>query len=144
MTDESLRLEHPELRRLYVFWCEQGTGGGVPLSSAMEPADLRDWLGHLLVMDVVASDEFAYAYYGRELAEAFGISRLGQTLEQLPPNQRAILRAEYDQVRGRRQPLARIYTADFDGHTQTWERLVLPLSSDGETVDKLLVAAYEL
>jgi hypothetical protein len=41
-------------------------------------------------------------------------------------------------------PASRVYTADFDGLTQTWERLVLPLFNLDGAVDKLLVAAYEL
>jgi hypothetical protein len=40
--------------------------------------------------------------------------------------------------------VARVYSADFDGVPSTWERLVLPLTEDGETVGKLLVGAYKL
>jgi len=47
-------------------------------------------------------------------------------------------------VRRERLPVARVHTADFDGRQRSWERLVLPMSSDGVTIDKLLVATYEL
>lgn len=138
-------IRHPDLQSLYALWQHNCPEGGVPLSSDLEPADLRPWLDHLLIMDVVPTGkDFAYAYYGRSFAAAFGENRLGQTLERLPENQRRILRSEYELVRVRREPVHRVYTADFDGVQRTWERLVLPLSADGTTVDKLLVAAYEL
>lgn len=145
MTGKLTAIRHPELDSLYAFWHQNCPEGGVPLSSDMEPADLRRWLGHILIMDAVPTEkDFIYSYYGRSLVEAFGESRLGQTLEKLPENQRKILRSEYELVRVGRQPVHRSYTADFDGVERTWERLVLPLSTDGESVDKILVAAYEL
>ncbi|HYD31068.1 MAG TPA: PAS domain-containing protein [Azospirillaceae bacterium] len=153
MTGKLTAIRHPELDSLYAFWHQNCPDGGIPMSSDMEPADLRRWLGHMLIMDVVAvkiddaapsEKNFRYAYYGRSLAEAFGENRLGQTLERLPGNQRKILESEYELVRLSGEPMHRVYTADFDGVERTWERLVLPLTGDGESVDKILVAAYEL
>lgn len=145
MTFPQPGIRHPELAGLYGFWQRHCPPGGVPLASDMEPADLRQWLDQLLIMDAVPADkDYAYAYYGRSFAAAFGENRIGQTLARLPEDQRRILRSEYELVRVRREPAHRVYTADFEGVQRTWERLVLPLSSDGATVDKLLVAAYEL
>lgn len=143
MTDPILLLTRPELRALLAFWRERAGGGDVPLAQDMEPADLRTWLDHLVVMDVVPrGGGYAYSYYGKSFAESFGENRIGQKLERLPPEQQALLQEEYERVRAGRVPVSRVYRADFDGVEQTWERLVLPLSTDGETVDKLLVAAY--
>jgi hypothetical protein len=144
MTAEPTGLRHPELRSLCAFWLKQCPKDGIPLATDMEPADLRRWLPNLLIMHVTDGSSFAYSYYGRSLARAFGESRLGQTLDDLPQAVRDILRQEYDLVCRQRSPIHRIYTADFKGVRQTWERVVLPLTSDGKTIDKLLVAAYEL
>jgi len=144
MTMQKPGLTHPELRRLFQIWLDRSGPQGVTLAADLEPEDLRPWITSIVVLDVVDKGQLTYSYYGRALTEAFGTSRLGQSLTRLPAEQRTILNAEYDHVRSSRQPVARIYTADFDGTVQTWERLVLPLSTDGETIDKLLVAAYEL
>jgi hypothetical protein len=40
--------------------------------------------------------------------------------------------------------VARVYTADFGGDVQTWERLVLPLFDGEGEVEKLMVCAFML
>lgn len=144
MAQQTFVLYHPKLRALYSLWLEQCTEDGLPLAAELDPADLRPWLGNLLVMDCIEGEDFIYSYYGKSFATAFGENKIGQSIGNLPEPQRQILHAEYDRVRTERLPVARVYTADFDGHTESWERLVLPLSGDGRNVEKLLVAAYEL
>ena len=144
MAEEPTALRHTDLRGLCAFWLKQCPEGGLPLATDVEPADLRRWLPNLLIMHVRPNGNFYYSYYGRALVRAFGESRLGQTLADLPEAVSATLREEYGLVCRQRSPIHRIYTANFNDVRQTWERVVLPLSSDGEVIDKLLVAAYEL
>ncbi|WP_247886876.1 hypothetical protein [Azospirillum sp. SYSU D00513] len=144
MMKERNELATPALSGLLDFWLTKSAQGTPPVSSSIAPADLRPWKDNIVVFEVIGEDDFVYSYYGKALAEAFGHSRLGATLDELPAEQRAILYPEYATVRRERLPIARVYTADFSGVTRTWERLVLPMSSDGEEIDKLLVAAYEI
>ena len=140
----SINLSHPKLRALYDFWAGKRGSRGLLGAEELDPAELRRWIGHLVVIDATAEGAFVYSYYGATLEKAFGRPMAGQSLELLPESQRSILRDEYQAVRADRQPVTRTYTASFEGQTATWERLVLPLSSDGAEVDKLLVAAYRL
>lgn len=144
MIKDRTELATAPLSGLLDFWLTKCVGGKPPVSSAIAPADLRPWKDNIVVFEVIGEDDLVYSYYGKALAAAFGHSRLGATLDELPPEQRAILRPEYATVRRERLPVARVHTADFGGVMRTWERLVLPMSSDGETIDKILVAAYEL
>ena len=144
MMKERNELATPALSGLLDFWLTKSTEGAPLLSSSISPADLRPWKDNIVIFEVIGDDDFVYSYYGKALAEAFGHSRLGATLDQLPEEQRAMLRHEYASARRERLPVARVYTADFNGVTRSWERLVLPMSSDGLSIDKLLVAAYEL
>jgi len=137
-------LKHPRLQALYALWRQRRGSGVLPLAEAFNPPELRMWLGNLLLLDVRRDDDFVYRYYGQGLADAFGTDMVGQSIAGLPPEQRDILHAEYDRVRAERIPLSRAYTAVFEDGPATWERLVLPLSDDGESVSKLLVAAYRL
>jgi hypothetical protein len=143
MTEHTITLRHPKLLSLYALWLEQCLDGPVPLATMLDPVPLRPWISNLLVMDVVSNDSIVYSYYGRNFADAFG-DKLGLSIDNLPEDQADILRQEYDRVRTKRRPVARVYSADFDGERQSWERLVLPLSDDGESVTKLLVSAYKL
>lgn len=144
MTIERTGLVTPALARLRDFWLGKCRGDMPPASGEIAPADLREWKDNIVVFEVLAEDSFVYSYYGKALAEAFGESRLGATLDALPPEQRAILGAEYAAAIRDRQPAARTHTALFNGASRSFERLVLPLCGEGPTVDKLLVAAYEL
>lgn len=144
MIKERTELATSALSGLLDFWLTKSLDGQPPVPSSIAPADLRPWKDNIVIFEVIGDDDFVYSYYGKELAAAFGHSRLGATLDDLPEEQRAILRPEYESVRRERLPVARVYTADFSGVMRTWERLVLPMSSDGEHIDKLLVAAYEM
>lgn len=149
MTQKRTELATPYLSGLLDFWLTKCTAGRPPAPSSIAPADLRPWKDNIVVFEVIGDESgeggaFVYSYYGKALAAAFGHSRLGSTLDDLPPEQRAILQPEYESVRRERLPVARVHTADFAGRQRSWERLVLPMSSDGVGIDKLLVAAYEL
>jgi hypothetical protein len=144
MSDPNLTLLHPKLQSLYALWRDQRPVGAVPVSDVIDPAALKPWLGNLLVMDVIEGDNFIYSYYGKALADAFHADMVGRSIELLPEQQRTLLQGEYDKARRDQLPVARVYTAAFEDGTETWERLVLPLSTDGRVVDKLLVAAYRL
>ncbi len=144
MIKERTELATPHLSGLLDFWLTKRVGDKPPISSTIAPADLRPWKDNIVIFEVIGEDDFVYSYYGKELAAAFGHSRLGATLDDLPEEQRAILRPEYASVLREKMPVARVYTADFGGTIRTWERLALPMSSDGDLIDKLLVAAYEL
>lgn len=137
-------LRHPLLKKLFAHWRGFVQGNVPPLAVDLEPAGLRPWLGNLILMDASEKDRFVYAYYSQAFANAFGEDKSGQSLESVPTDQRALLLAEYARVRAEAVPISRVYTADFNGRTMTWERLVLPLADEAGAVSKILVAAYPL
>lgn len=140
-----LILRHPQLKDLYQFWLGLCEGERLPMAADLDPGQLRPWIDNLVVLDVTRDgDDFVYAYYGRSFSNAFGSDTVGTSVSTLPPEQAATLRAEYDRVVQEHLPKARVYTADFDGETQTWERLVLPLFDRDGGVEKLLVCAFRL
>lgn len=144
MTALVLALRHPDLKSLYGHWLKLCAGDSLPMAADIEAQDLRPWLDHLVLMDVGEGDAFIYAYYSQAFARAFGVDRAGQSLNDVPEPQRDILRQEYAKLVTERIPVSRVYTAQFDGVTRTWERLVLPLFAESGEVEKLLVAAYEI
>lgn len=140
----ALILRHPELKALYREWSALCGEGEFPLAADLDPAGLRPWLDHLVLIRVEPNGDFVYGYYSPGYAETFHGDRVGQSIDVLPEPQRVLLRREYEQVRRDRLPVSRVYTAAFDGREQTWERLVLPFFGAGGEVAKLLVAAYRL
>lgn len=140
-----LILRNPQLKGLYQFWLSLCQGENLPMAGDLDPSALRPWLDNLVLLDVSRDGgDFVYAYYGRSFSNAFQADTVGKSIGDLPSSQAEILKAEYDRVVQERIPVARVYTADFDGEVQTWERLVLPLFDDRGEVEKLLVAAFIL
>lgn len=137
-------LHHPQLISLRRWWLAQGGSEGLPSAADLSPAMLRPWLDNLVVVDIDPAGEPRYAYYGANLAAAFGTDMVGRSIDQLPNAQRGILAREYDTVRRDSTTLVRRYTADFDGQTQTWERLLLPFFDGDGAVEKIIVAVYRL
>jgi hypothetical protein len=151
MSSLVLVLRHPKLKSLYDYWLGLCGHETPPMADDVDPADLRPWMGNLVVIKVeAAGDEaaatpaYTYSFYSQFFAGKFGDDKAGQSVDMLPDGPRDIIRAEYDRVMREHIPVSRVYTADFDGLTQTWERLVLPLFNLSGEVDKLLVAAFEL
>lgn len=140
-----LILRQPQLKELYQFWLGLCQGENLPMAGDLDPSSLRPWLDNLVLLDVsMDGGNFVYAYYGRSFSNAFQADTVGKSIDDLPSSQADILKAEYDRVVKERIPVARVYTADFNGEVQTWERLVLPLFDARGEVEKLLVAAYIL
>lgn len=148
-------LTHPKLAALFDYWASKRRGGGgLPARDDIDPLEMADWLGNLMLIEPNGSS-FRYRLYGTEFVEAFGREMTGRSIDNLAPDERRIIAEEYHAAKANGQPSARVYHADFlipqmlrrgDQVTRpaTWERLVLPLATDHETVDMLLVGAYEL
>ena len=132
----------------------------MPTRADLDPVEMQAWLGNLLLIDVQADNGFVYRLYGTAFVDSFGIDMTGHNVDELPPDQRERVRADYEAVRVTGQPRARLYTALFEATSSalrpppktavrspqvvTWERLVLPLADAAEKVAMLLVGAYPL
>jgi len=152
-------LREPRLRSLFEYWDRKRGSRPMPSRADLDPLEMGPWLGNLLMIDVGEDGSFVYRLYGTKFVESFGVEMTGRPLDELPPEQRDRLRADYETVRETCQPRGRLYTSVFelphpgrpvsapgarDQQVVTWERLVLPLSDGGERVAILLVGAYRL
>jgi hypothetical protein len=141
------------LEALFSFWEARKKDRAVPARADFDPVEMRPWLGHLMLVDW-ADGKWVYRLYGTAFVEAFRREMTGKSIDELPAEQAALLRAEYDKVRAQAAPVWRTYSAQFEHATpdgrqhwqlgQTWERLVLPLSDGGADVTLVLVGAYRI
>ena len=154
---DSLRppLTDSRLGALFAYWDSKRDGKPMPRRSDIDPVEMRQWLGNLLLIDVTAEGKFVYRLYGTRFVDNFGRDMTGRSVDDLPPEQQERVRGDYEAVCASRLPKARLYTASFDVQQRgplkrpepqvvTWERLVMPLSDGAERVEMLLVAAYPL
>lgn len=133
-----------KLQELYDAWERQRPAPDkLPGRPALKVMGLNRFAKNLVMIEV-DGDSYVYRHYGAQFVESFGKDMTGADISTLPDEQMQLIKFEYDHVRKKRGPTWRSYTGDFDGELVTWERLALPISTDGETIDLLIVAAYEI
>lgn len=138
-------IAHPALARLYRQWRSwTGTESGLPRRSEIKPEALRPWLGHLAITEIERNPlRIRYRLVGTTLTELVGHELTGRYVDEL--YSRKVRREVIDAYRGvveARLPHYRHARFWLVLKTLGYHRLILPFSSDGETVDTCLLALY--
>lgn len=124
MTHTPAAILHPRLDALFRTWQQGGD----------DEARFAEFADHMVIIEVSGS-QYSYRHYGRSFVDAFRVDLTGLVIdyvpeEMLPTEQRLFLEFEYAWVHQQQKPVWRFYTARFDGVDTTWQRLILPLSSE--------------
>lgn len=132
---------HQALRELYAYWNAKRGDSFAPPRSAIDPAEIRRLLPLILLLDVIGTPpRFRVRLAGTKVVEAYGREITGFHIDELDLDKmdHVVLANLVEVVEKGCPSLAhREYTRN-DGRHMKYERLVLPLSSDGVKVDKLL------
>lgn len=131
---------HEELRQLYVYWLAKRGSRRAPSRADIDPVELARLLPHVVLLDVEQSPlRFRFRLVGTAVAKGFNVDPTGtyfdemeHTPEQRELNQRLMAVADWG------PPLSGTWDyTGADGRHVSYERLALPLSTDGNTVDML-------
>lgn len=139
-------VRHTDLRRLLADWENWRGARRMPSRTDFQPEDLRYLLGNLFLLDVVpqadALPRLRYRLFGSNVAQYRGYDLTGRFLDQHPDASFAAAASQaYAPVLAACRPLwADVNGLSATGEVFRFEALVLPLSSDGETVDMVLAA----
>jgi hypothetical protein len=132
---------HPDIRLVLGYWQEKCAGRLMPTRADIDPAEIRRFLPHITLVDVVADERrFVYRLVGTSEVELRGYDPTGRPVAEayFAATAEEALKI-YERVKSTREPF---YIAD---PYQTVDRFVgeedlfLPLSQDGETVSMILV-----
>ncbi len=141
----SSRLTHPKLSSLLEFWHAKRGGRRMPARADFDVLELREWLGHLHLIEVIdGGRDFFHRVYGTDLAMAFDMDLTGKGMSAVPEGVREQVRQDYAHVCATSEPLVVGDDPAVRSAVARVEKLILPLSSDGTTVDRLLVGAFPL
>jgi len=133
------RLENGAFLEFYEYWLGKGAGKGLPARADIDPVDIPQLLANVFLIDVVPGgpQRFRFRLVGTRITELEG-EMTNKYLDEFVPGAAgtAMGRHYEDTVRGR------IYVRHETLHWRerehvNYEVLLLPLSSDGQTVDKL-------
>ena len=130
----------PRLHQVYGYWQQKRGTRPMPARRDIEPSDLVGVLPHLMMIDVEEGPRFRYRLFGTAVVEAFGSDPTGKYIDEvMVGTYKTFLLGLYGDLVASKKP---IYSTSIYGGTRDqmlWtQRLMLPLSPDGATVDKIL------
>lgn len=133
------------LAGLLALWEERRRARRMPTRADLPTEDLRPWLGHLILLDVLANGaDFRYRVYGTRLVDTFGVERTGATVGMLPAETRGLALAEYATAYHEGRPRFVCFHRTIGTDSLPVAKLILPLSDDGQTANMLLAGVYLL
>jgi hypothetical protein len=138
----------PLIQELVDYWQQKRRGRMVPARSDIDPMELRPHLPHIFMMDVLDGGlDFRFRLVGTSIVQGLGHDNTGKTLSELygdrPDVLRKILARFILAVQERRPIFARgniWWLPDRSFHRYAIG--LLPLSSDGATVDIILAELF--
>jgi len=132
----------PRLKTLLEYWRGKCANGRLPARNDIDPLDLRSLLGNINLIDVTREDarlRFRYRLFGTEFIFYHGSDLTGQWLDDIP---NAVYREQlvglYTHVVGHRTTPMVSYDYMLESRRHRFHALILPLATDGETVDMIL------
>jgi hypothetical protein len=130
------------LQRLYRDWDSRRGGREFPSRADFDVLDFKYVIGQLALLDVSYDPlRFRFRLHGTGISQRVGYEMTGKELDDLPPPLiRSSMRRHYSEVVGRRVPIVEARERQIrDDSIVDSEALALPLSSDGKTIDMLMV-----
>ena len=139
---DHMDVPHAKLRALHEFWRMRAGGRILPSRRDFLPEEFAPWMGHIAIVDVRhPSLEMTFGLFGAAFVYVNNLDLTGRPVAEMPEMVRKMILADYRGCVESRQPL---YT-NRQSVNRDWthiHRVVLPCSSDGEQVDKLIVGLY--
>jgi hypothetical protein len=141
----------PQLRSLLDLWEAKHRDGALPSRTDFSDEDLRPWFGNLLMVDVVEGPHrFRFRLMGTSLVDAACRELTGKFFNEADiTGYEPDVLEDYAEVLRTRAPFCRTRRYNptpgtFMEHWRIYERLLLPLAGDGETIDRILGGSYPL
>ena len=131
----------PLLARLYAYWNMKRGSYPMPKRRDIDPVELGYILGNINLIDVLRDPvRFLIRIHGTELVRREGEDRTSKTIEELPQAEfSAVARAHFTAVVETGVAHRSVSDRMLDGRVMHYEAILMPLSDDRKTVDRILI-----
>ena len=138
-------MRDPLLREAYDYWRGKCDGRTMPSRRDIAPEDMRAFLTHVMLIDVHREPlDFVYRVFGTGIADTYGKEYTGKSARLLEPAGFAeLVWQQYLEVVESKAPRLHAVQRASGARHEKYQRLTLPLSTDGAAVDKLLAVSIE-
>lgn len=134
-------IQAPLLAELYAYWTAKRGDRFAPARAEIDPIEIPRLLPHLMLVDVIdGGARLRYRLAGTEIESRFGCSMVGRYVDEMMRGRyNHYVHELYRELLATRRALYSEsgYGPDGDSPLYT-RRLMLPLSSDGQSVDMVL------
>lgn len=138
-------LTQPVLKAVLDYWEKKRAQRRLPSRADIDPQDLKPYLRHLFLIEVLGGGEFRYRLLGSEITERYGRNSTGKTVAEiyagLPALRDWLAGMLLAVTRTARPVLAWGPLSAVNQQHILSESLHLPLADDGETVSMIFGAA---
>lgn len=137
------QLDDPIFREIFDYWRTKCSGDRLPSRKDIDPTDIGKVLGYIVLIEVLPgtpSPRFRYRLWGTRVTELYGKDYTGYMLDQvIAPASREKIRDVFEWViENRTTHFWQVPVPAENRNFVSNRRLLLPLASDGRTVDMLL------
>jgi hypothetical protein len=141
----SLASYNPRLSRLHDYWIGKCAGRPLPSRADIDPLEMREWLGNLLLAEFFGGIEhYRVRLDGTNLIGFGGKDRTGKGAEVLTSaEERDLITIQYKPVLDTAQPA--YFETQFLNSEERYlreQKLLLPLSDNGSLVNMVLAGIY--
>ena len=141
--EQLLRLESPLLEAAFTYWQSKKAGDLLPGRDAIDPLELPSVLPWLNLVDVIKDGNkyrFRHRLIGTGIVERFGRDSTGAWFDDIydPEIAEQHLNHLIEVVQEKRIDIARLPMPIPEKSFIHYRRLVLPLATDGATVDMIM------
>jgi hypothetical protein len=138
-------LQHPMLRTAYDYWFLKKGDRELPSRKDISPEEMKAYLANVMLIDVSYDPlDFVYRVFGSGVGRAQGKDYTGKSVRHLEPAEfSSLVWHQYLEAVSRRTPCLHRVVFSSEAKYEKYQRVTLPLSSDGVIVDKLLAVSIE-
>ncbi len=137
-------LTQPVLKAVLDYWEKKRAGRRLPSRADIDPQDLKPYLRHLFLIEVLGGAEFRDRLVGSEITERYGRNSTGKTVTQIysgmPALRDWLTGMLLEVTRTARPVLACGPLAAINKNHILSDSLHLPLADDGETATMIFGA----
>jgi hypothetical protein len=142
---DRVALRNAKLGRLYDYWNGKRAERAMPARADIDPLEMREWLGNLLLVEFFGSVErYRVRVDGTNLIAFGGGDRTGKGSESLTSDEeRRLVMGQYKPVLEQGQTA--YFETEFinsEGRFLREQKLLLPLGNDGASVNMVLAGIY--
>ncbi|HUL05736.1 MAG TPA: PAS domain-containing protein [Candidatus Acidoferrum sp.] len=140
-------VHEPKLHDLYEYWDAKRRGRAMPSRADLDPVEIPDLLANLILVDVSGSPpQFRIRLAGTDIVTRYGAELTGKRLDDIDlGSDLAQIKEQYEETALKVVPTyCRHFIETRKRKLLRYERLLMPLSGDGSTVNMLLGGIYPL